>query len=360
MTHIRNACALLAVSLCSMEIGWVPVPRPRKHRRWGFGWVDKAQCFRSARRFGAVGSSPDFSRVFSRHLACRHLNLSTLLMYSQTSPGPVRVTDGESSVRELPAYTPCSELDFTWGNLSGRDFAHSIRCAYEEIVHWNRNMFHVPHGKIGKSFIRELTRLFNAFAHASAYEQIALDAAMVACGLLLQKPHRGSKASDHARVLDRRLRSWNEGDIDGLVREGRTIQRQQCLEQNLRRNTQKDDNHSSRTFAKLVFQGKIKSAVRFITENNGAGVLSLNDRTDEDGQTVLDVLCEKHPSSAAVDPEALIGNSTSPYEVHPVLFDQITGDVVRQAALRTEGSAGPSGVDAAGWRRMCTSVHREL
>ena len=31
---------------------------------WGFGWVDKAQCFRSARRFGAAGSSPDFSRVF--------------------------------------------------------------------------------------------------------------------------------------------------------------------------------------------------------------------------------------------------------------------------------------------------------
>ena len=44
--------------------------------RWGFGWVDKAQCFRSARRFGAVGSSPDFSG-FSRHLASRHLNLSS-------------------------------------------------------------------------------------------------------------------------------------------------------------------------------------------------------------------------------------------------------------------------------------------
>ena len=39
--------------------------------RWGFGWVDKAQCFRSARRFGAAGSSPDFSRGFSRHGAPR-------------------------------------------------------------------------------------------------------------------------------------------------------------------------------------------------------------------------------------------------------------------------------------------------
>ena len=45
-------------------------PAPKIHQwtiyfcRWGFGWVDKAQCFPSARRFGAVGSSPNFSRVF--------------------------------------------------------------------------------------------------------------------------------------------------------------------------------------------------------------------------------------------------------------------------------------------------------
>ena len=36
----------------------------------------KAQCFRLARRFGAVGSSLDFSRFFSRYSASRHLNLS--------------------------------------------------------------------------------------------------------------------------------------------------------------------------------------------------------------------------------------------------------------------------------------------
>ena len=49
--------------------------------RWGFGWVDKAQCFRSARRFGAAGSSPDFSRGFSRHGAPRPLSW-TLISFS--------------------------------------------------------------------------------------------------------------------------------------------------------------------------------------------------------------------------------------------------------------------------------------
>ena len=38
--------------------------------------IKRSVCFRSAKRFGAVGSSPDFSRVFSRHLTSRQLNLS--------------------------------------------------------------------------------------------------------------------------------------------------------------------------------------------------------------------------------------------------------------------------------------------
>ena len=31
--------------------------------------------------------------------------------------------------------------------------------------------------------------------------------------------------------------------------------------------------------------------------------------------------------------------------------------MIRTAALRTQGGAGPSGVNAAGWRRLCTAFH---
>ena len=48
--------------------------------RWGFGWIDKAQCFRSARWFGAAGSSPDFSRVF-HDMALLGFVLNFLSMY---------------------------------------------------------------------------------------------------------------------------------------------------------------------------------------------------------------------------------------------------------------------------------------
>ena len=41
------------------------------------------------------------------------------------------------------------------------------------------------------------------------------------------------------------------------------------------------------------------------------------------------------------------------------MFHRITGEDIRLAALRTQGSAEPSGIDANGWRRLCTSFHEE-
>ena len=78
---------------------WSPVsigkPAPKIHQwtiyfcRWGFGWVDKAQCFRSARRFGAAGSSPDFSRVFhDMALLGLCLELSFNILYCRTQANP--------------------------------------------------------------------------------------------------------------------------------------------------------------------------------------------------------------------------------------------------------------------------------
>ena len=39
----------------------------------------------------------------------------------------------------------------------------------------------------------------------------------------------------------------------------------------------------------------------------------------------------------------------------PIIFERITGESIKQAAMRTNGAAGPSGVDAYGWRRLCSS-----
>ena len=55
----------------------------------GFDWVDEAKSFRSAGRFGAAGSSPDFSRVFHDiALLGLCLELSFIVLYCHTQANP--------------------------------------------------------------------------------------------------------------------------------------------------------------------------------------------------------------------------------------------------------------------------------
>ena len=113
----------------------------------------------------------------------------------------LQVTDNESST-QLP---PPETIVFTWGNHSAFDISNILEATYSEVVHWRRNCFTLPFGKAGREFVSELSKLYQAFAPASALESIALKAATV---LQIQKPQKASKAKEHATCLDRRLRSW--------------------------------------------------------------------------------------------------------------------------------------------------------
>ena len=69
---------------------------------------------------------------------------------------------------------------------------------------------------------------------------------MVMPALLLQKPHSSSKAHEHVVCLQRQLNSWQMGDINNLVSEGRTIQRR--LKQNYRHTYSGKEEQTTRLF----------------------------------------------------------------------------------------------------------------
>ncbi len=219
------------------------------------------------------------------------------------------------------------------------------------MVHWRINNFKVPWGKVGKEFVHELSRLFSAFASASSMESIALRAAIVLPILLLQKPHRKSKAKEHAACLERRLRVWKEGNLNDLVLEGRAIQC--CLP---KYNSPTAKQNLSRSFANLMFAGKTKAALDLLSRAQKGGVLHLEDPSDPNhpgSPTVRDALNSKHPQGQQAHAKCIL--PSAPQDVHPVVFDFIDANAFRSAALRTTGSAGPSGVDAHGWRCLCTA-----
>ena len=59
---------------------------------------------------------------------------------------------------------------------------------------------------------------------STPFKSIALKVFLTLPCLLLQKLSRNSKAKDHLKALEGRLKLLNEGKIDTLVKEARTIQ----------------------------------------------------------------------------------------------------------------------------------------
>ena len=207
---------------------------------------------------------------------------------------------------ELPNCMPIVDPTFTWSCHKSTTFITSLNAAYNEVVHWRPNLFRVPYGKAGKSFVSELARLYNSFASKSAMECIAMKAAVVLPILMLQKPSSKSKAKEHNSCLERRLNTWLDGGLDNLLFEGRTLQ------QRIPKSTPKDNEVDST-------------------------------------RTVRNVLIEKHPPGQPAHADSIDCNDKPP-EVYPVLFDSIDASLIRSAALRTTGAAGPSGLDAVCWR----------
>ena len=148
---------------------------------------------------------------------------------------------------------------------------------------------------------------------------------------MLQKPSSKSKAKDHCKYLEKRLKLWTEGDLDSIMAENREIQKK------LRQSQDKKKETKERAFSRLMFQGKISAAMKFIdSENDMRGVHSL---TDE----IKKLLLEKHPKAKEVSNDILLPpNATEP---QPVIFEEIDGVAVYNAAKRMQGSGGPTLVD---------------
>jgi hypothetical protein len=90
--------------------------------------------------------------------------------------------------------------------------------------------------------------------------------------LLLQKPSRTSKSKDHVKHLQRRIKLWLDGDIEALLDEG------ECIQKRLSKSTTPQSNDViARTFRSLMLQGKVQSALRYISRNSNGGVLKLDD-----------------------------------------------------------------------------------
>ena len=119
------------------------------------------------------------------------------------------------------------------------------------------------------------------------------------------------------------------------------------------------DESVTRTFNKMMFAGNVHGVLNYLSRKSTGAPLKLDDiiSTKEGGsKTVREALSSLHPDPKSVEFEALL-ESTLPNALphDPVIFTSINGRMIKDIALHSAGSAGPSGIDALAWRRMCSS-----
>ena len=94
---------------------------------------------------------------------------------------------------QIPPPSVTCPPNFTWREKDGDTFTALLDKAYEETVHWRRNVFELPRGRIGSAFVRELSWLIEAYNDDTVLESITMKAVMVMPALLLQRPYPSQK-----------------------------------------------------------------------------------------------------------------------------------------------------------------------
>ena len=210
---------------------------------------------------------------------------------------------------------------------------------YNTVLHWRKSLFLLPSGSTDKRFIEEMTRLINSWIFRSEQDTTAMKTLMVLPTLLLQKTSFTSKSKDNVETLKRRLNQWKDGHIEKLLVEGKTIQERLFKDSTKNQSSGRKAN----LFARFMEDGKVNKALKLLESSNKGGILSLTEETFE-------VLLEKHPKASEASNDILIQEEVQ--NVHPVIYASIDSEMVRDGIEKTSGSAGPSCLDADGWRRI--------
>ena len=279
------------------------------------------------------------------HIACVGISYAQFL---STYAGKEEVKWLCQNCTKIPANIPTPRIppnvrsaNLSWGESSLSEFEENIKSCYKEIVKWRKNLFLLPSGRAGKDFILEMKRLIDLFVNKTPYAHFALNALMVIIPLLLQKPSKSSKSSDHSKYLSKRLAWWKEGKVLDILRECKVIQERMSKSKHKR-----DPDHARRVFVKLMLQGKVSSALRWLDPqcNNSSLIVD---------EGIVDKLKQKHPPAQPCSNGDLLRGPLN--KIEPVLFDMIDGHKISKAALHTKGSGGPTQVDSDAWKRFLCS-----
>ena len=122
----------------------------------------------------------------------------------------VSLQDDRPSTSELELKEPNEHLInstiFKSAEVDEKEFIERLQQIHEKAAYWKRNLFLLPSGKAGRSFIDEIASLLKNWIAGAAFDNTAFKAVMVVPRLLSHKPSKNSKAKEHLIALERRMK----------------------------------------------------------------------------------------------------------------------------------------------------------
>ena len=216
-----------------------------------------------------------------------------------------------------------------------------VRTLWWKTVELRGKQYQLPHGNVGKRFLNILSE---EIERCTAGRQTS-EREFIFTALVLQRDKMVRKAKDIRPLLSRRMDMWEAGSLSELLQEA-----QRCDKHLMLGAKPMSPEQLERTFNRLMMEGRVRSAVRLVTDRTGGGTLDPADKAQGVngplGKSVFEVLQEKHPSQRAADPSTFLECDTLPLLEHV----NITATHIEIVARRLFGSAGPSGTSSEQWR----------
>ncbi|CAB0015791.1 unnamed protein product [Nesidiocoris tenuis] len=308
---------------------------------------------------------PHCSRTFTRqginrHIGYRHPDAPLLPRDSVALEDPSSASNNSNgSIRHLPdieeqqphSQQQASTIPEYIQNHFQRGFGAPLLNADAEqptnsawYDRWKKAMrlqgrqYALPQGSVGRHFVRILANEIQAVAN----DHNSSERIFVFCATVLQRDKGVSGGTDIRRIIQKRIDMWNEEHFDEMLTEA-----EKCDRRLSKKRKPDDSDHEIRIFTRLVMQGKLKDATRWITKRSNGGVLTPETILDN-GMTVFETLKMKHPPQFSPEPDIFLDNEPLPHMPNV----DITSNHIESVARRIRGSAGPSGTDAEQWRNM--------
>ena len=232
-----------------------------------------------------------------------------------------------------------------WGPYEGTDMIRArVDDVFAEIVGWHKNLFLVPLGKTGKDFIKELTRLLDLFTNKTQWESVALSFVHIFIPLMLQKPSAKSRAKENSQYLAKRLNLWSNGKVDDILNECRVIQTR--LKTDISKCTPES---KLKAFCRLMLHGKVSKALKFV--NNESDIVGVHSITNDNKESIFRQLKALHPDAKMLTVDGFVSPPNT-IDVEPVIYEDITSDMIHDIAKTLSGSGGPTQLDADGWTHI--------